>query len=115
MCCADAGGGGGVRFTKSNPLAAVAWIQTEGKCAVLVEGGVAKLIGGQAHRCTSRGRYTELTLRLFPRSEGGMAFRIPPERRSTYDPNGDVTVHITNDTSMTVTYSWLDYKGDEVQ
>ena len=44
-----------------------------------------------------------------------MAFRTPPERRSTYDPNGDVTVHITNDTSMTVTYSWLDYKGDEVQ
>ena len=45
LCCADAGGGGGVRFTKSNPLAAVAWMQTEGKCAVLVEGGVAKLIG----------------------------------------------------------------------
>ena len=43
-----------------------------------------------------------------------MAFRIPPERRSTYDPNGNVTVYITNDTSMTVTYSWLDYKGDEV-
>jgi len=40
--------------------------------------------------------------------------RGPRERRSTYDPNGDVTVSILNDTGAAINIGWLDYEGTEI-
>lgn len=39
-------------------------------------------------------------------------FRLAPQRKSAYDPKGDVTVKLVNDTDSVVNFSWIDYDGN---
>eukprot|EP00927_Polykrikos_kofoidii_P078484 TRINITY_DN75304_c0_g1_i1.p1 TRINITY_DN75304_c0_g1~~TRINITY_DN75304_c0_g1_i1.p1 ORF type:complete len:538 (+),score=81.55 TRINITY_DN75304_c0_g1_i1:35-1615(+) len=38
-------------------------------------------------------------------------FTVPRDRKSSYDPQGDVSVNITNDTQDDVTICWINYDG----
>ncbi len=39
------------------------------------------------------------------------SFRIPPERKSTYDPKGTLNVAVKNDLNVSARLTWINYKG----
>mmetsp|Transcript_74991 Transcript_74991/g.223482 ORF Transcript_74991/g.223482 Transcript_74991/m.223482 type:complete len:527 (+) Transcript_74991:61-1641(+) len=42
-------------------------------------------------------------------------FKVPGERKSSYDPNGDVTIALLNDTESGIDAKWIDYAGEAVR
>ena len=43
-----------------------------------------------------------------------VAFRTPKERKSGYDPKGDIGYTVTNDLDFSISLNWLNYDGNPV-